>query len=374
MSRTRYEWTLLDWAIWAAGAVPVPLYETSSAEQVALDPHRRRRVPAVRRDRRRTPPSSTRSAPTLPDAARGAGRSTTARVDALATEGARRGRRRDRPPPRPRGPGRRRDDHLHLGHHRPPEGRDADAPATSTSLTVNAVEGPARGGRDARARAPCCSCRWRTCSRASSRCSSIAARCDHRAHAGHQGPAAGPRRRSGRRSSSPSPACSRRSTTRASRRPSRAARGRSSTGPPSAAIAYSRALDTPSGPSLALRLQHKVADVLVLSKLRAALGGQVGVGDLGRRARSVSGSGHFYRGVGLKVLEGYGLTETTAPATVNLPDRTKIGTVGPPLPGTAVRIAAGRRDRDPGPPRVRRLPPEPGRDRRGVRRRLVPHR
>jgi len=104
------------------------------------------------------------------------------------------------------------------------------------------------------------------------------------------------------------------------------------------AIVYSRALDQPGGPSLWLRLQHKVADVLVLHKLRAALGGQAewaisGGAPLGERL------GHFYRGVGLKVLEGYGLTETSAPACVNLPDATKIGTVGPPLPGTAIRIA-----------------------------------
>ncbi len=104
------------------------------------------------------------------------------------------------------------------------------------------------------------------------------------------------------------------------------------------AIVYSRALDQPGGPSLWLRLQHKVADVLVLHKLRAALGGQAewaisGGAPLGERL------GHFYRGVGLKVLEGYGLTETSAPACVNLPDATKIGTVGPPLPGTGIRIA-----------------------------------
>ncbi len=103
------------------------------------------------------------------------------------------------------------------------------------------------------------------------------------------------------------------------------------------AIVYSRALDMPGGPSPWLRLQHKVADVLVLHRLRAALGGQAewaisGGAPLGERL------GHFYRGVGLKVLEGYGLTETTAPATVNLPDATKIGSVGPPLPGTAIRI------------------------------------
>jgi long-chain acyl-CoA synthetase len=104
-------------------------------------------------------------------------------------------------------------------------------------------------------------------------------------------------------------------------------------------IVYSRALDTPRGPSPWLRLQHKVADVLVLHKLRAALGGQAtwaisGGAPLGERL------GHFYRGLGLHVLEGYGLTETTAPATVNRPEKTKIGTVGLPLPGTSVRIAA----------------------------------
>ena len=105
-------------------------------------------------------------------------------------------------------------------------------------------------------------------------------------------------------------------------------------------IVYSRALDTPRGPSPWLRLQHKVADVLVLHRLRNALGGQArwaisGGAPLGERL------GHFYRGLGLNVLEGYGLTETTAPATVNRPGRgTKIGTVGLPLPGSGVRIAA----------------------------------
>ncbi len=103
------------------------------------------------------------------------------------------------------------------------------------------------------------------------------------------------------------------------------------------AISYSRALDT-GGPGPWLRLQHRVADALVLRKMRAALGGRVhwaisGGAPLGERL------GHFYRGLGLTVLEGYGLTETTAPLTVNVPERAKIGTVGPPLPGTGIRIA-----------------------------------
>ena len=103
------------------------------------------------------------------------------------------------------------------------------------------------------------------------------------------------------------------------------------------ATSWSQALDD-GGPGFGLRLQHAVFDKLVYGKLRAAMGGEVryavsGGGPLGTRL------GHFYRGIGVLILEGYGLTETTAPATVNTPDKVKIGTVGPPLPGTSVRIA-----------------------------------
>src|ERR1039457_6800693 len=91
------------------------------------------------------------------------------------------------------------------------------------------------------------------------------------------------------------------------------------------AIAYSRAMDTPGRPTLAVRAQHALLDRLVYSKLRAALGG--------RAQYAVSG------GAGVPVLQGYGLTETTAAATINRPDRNKIGTVGQPLPGVAVKIA-----------------------------------
>lgn len=104
------------------------------------------------------------------------------------------------------------------------------------------------------------------------------------------------------------------------------------------AIAYSKALDTPSGPSLVQKLRHKLFDVLVYKKLRAAMGGQVkyavsGGAPLGARL------GHFYRAIGLIVLEGYGLTETTAPAMIGRPDSLKIGKVGRVLPGTGIKIA-----------------------------------
>ena len=104
------------------------------------------------------------------------------------------------------------------------------------------------------------------------------------------------------------------------------------------AIAWSTALDSPKGPSFGLNLKHKVFDALVYKKLRAAMGGRVkyaisGGGPLGARL------GHFYRAIGLIVLEGYGLTETTAPVTIGRPGNVKIGKVGFALPGCAVKIA-----------------------------------
>lgn len=103
------------------------------------------------------------------------------------------------------------------------------------------------------------------------------------------------------------------------------------------AIDYSRALDT-GGPSLVLRAKHLVFDKLVYGKLRAALGGRVqyavsGGAPLGERL------GHFFRGIGVTILEGYGLTETTGATTVNRPDRLRVGSVGAPIPGASVRIA-----------------------------------
>lgn len=103
------------------------------------------------------------------------------------------------------------------------------------------------------------------------------------------------------------------------------------------AIEFSRA--TQDGKvGLSLKLRHLVFDKLVYVKLRNAMGGNVrhavsGGGPLGERL------GHFFQGIGLQILEGYGLTETTAPITVNRPEHIRIGTVGAPLPGNAVKIA-----------------------------------
>lgn len=103
------------------------------------------------------------------------------------------------------------------------------------------------------------------------------------------------------------------------------------------AIGWSRAQDT-GGAGLALRAQHALFDRLVYSKLRAALGGRC-LGAISGGAPLGDRLGHFFRGAGVTVFEGYGLTETTAAASVNHDRALRIGTVGRPLPGVGFRIA-----------------------------------
>jgi long-chain acyl-CoA synthetase len=103
------------------------------------------------------------------------------------------------------------------------------------------------------------------------------------------------------------------------------------------AIAYSEATEKGSA-SLPLKAQHMIFDKIVYSRLRAALGGNCvaavsGGAPLGARL------GHFFRGIGVTIYEGYGLTETTAGVTVNRPNAIKVGTVGRPIGGTTARVA-----------------------------------
>jgi long-chain acyl-CoA synthetase len=103
------------------------------------------------------------------------------------------------------------------------------------------------------------------------------------------------------------------------------------------AVAYSRSLAA-GGPGVGLRVRRRLFDLLVYRKLRAAMGGRVRYtvsagAPLGERL------GHFLHGAGITVLEGYGLTETTAGVTLNLPSALRVGSVGRPLPGSRVRIA-----------------------------------
>ncbi|MEO5779351.1 long-chain fatty acid--CoA ligase [Arthrobacter sp. PAMC25284] len=109
-----------------------------------------------------------------------------------------------------------------------------------------------------------------------------------------------------------------------------------------AAVSYSQALDAAArgagaGPGLMLRARHAAFARVVYPKLQQAFGGHL--------RYTVSGASplrlheaHFFRGAGIPVLEGYGLTETTAPCTANTPALTKVGTVGIPIPGTTIRV------------------------------------
>ncbi|MGW6578373.1 AMP-dependent synthetase/ligase [Streptomyces globisporus] len=90
---------------------------------------------------------------------------------------------------------------------------------------------------------------------------------------------------------------------------------------------------------LPLVVRHAVADRLVYGKIRAAFGGNLR-GSVSGSAALAPDIGYFFAGAGVHILEGYGLTETSAACTVNPADDYRVGTVGRPLPGTEVRIAA----------------------------------
>ena len=183
LSRTRYEWTLFDYAIVAAGAATVPIYETSSAEQVALDPR-----PTPARSRSSWRPTSTRRSSRalrrpadsrVADRARGrTGRarwsgSTARGADVPADGGAR----------APHGGARRRPRHadLHLRHHRPAQGLRADPPQHRQTEVRTVATMLSRAARPWAARC-CCSCRSRTCSARSIQCGGLDTRTVHRAH------------------------------------------------------------------------------------------------------------------------------------------------------------------------------------------------
>jgi long-chain acyl-CoA synthetase len=338
MSRTRYEWTLLDFAIWAAGGITVPIYETSSAEQaewilsdsgaraviVETEAHRAEidaavnRLPEVRHVWQIEGPSNGGAAAAVDE------------LTALGTE---------------------IDDHE--VHKRRRETRASD---TATVIYTSGTTGKPKG----------CELTHRNLL-AESRASldafprlmqpgnsmlmflpmahvlarAISVVCVYaRITLGHTGDVQ--ELASDLGSFRPTfvlavPRVFEKVYNTAKQKAHADGKGRIFDAAESVAVAYSQAHDA-DGPGLSLRLQHFLFDKLVYGKLRAALGGRCiaavsGGAPLGDRLA------HFFRGVGVPVLEGYGLTETTAAISVNVENAFKIGTVGRPVAGTSVRIA-----------------------------------
>ncbi|GAB96933.1 long-chain acyl-CoA synthetase [Kineosphaera limosa] len=331
MSRTRFEWTLCDFAIWTAGAVPVPVYETSSAEQVSwilsdceavaiiteLEPHTQR-VASVRDDlpalkhvwqidaghlEELAEAGAEVDEATLRERANVATRDDIATI--IYTSGT---------TGRPKGCELRHGNFLDLSENTKLAVGDVVAPGSSTILFLPLAHVLAR-------------------------LIEVLAFYS-RARIGHSPDITN--LMDDLQSFRPTfllcvPRVFEKIYNATDQRLAAEGKGRLFRLAAKTAISYSRALDE-GGASLLLRAQHKLFDIIVFSKLRAVMGGQVryavcGGAPLGPRL------GHFFRGVGINVLEGYGLTETTAPTNVCVPGHIRIGTVGQPLPGVGIRIA-----------------------------------
>jgi len=333
MSRTRYEWTLLDWASWAAGAVPVPLYETSSAEQVQwiLSDADVRLLVTETAAHAATVAEVRDQAPTLDDVlVLGSGAIATLVAEGASVDDAEIVRRRGLA---------NLADVATIIYTSGTTGRPKGAELTHEnfySLTVNAVKAVPEvfgepGGR---------TLLFMPLAHVFARFIGVLVVAGGTV-LGHTADTKTLVEDLG--TFKPTYVLS---VPRVFEKVYNSAEQKAAAGGKlkifhwavATAIAYSRALDDPKGPGLALRLRHKVADALVYKKLRQALGGRAkfavsGGAPLGERL------GHFYRGIGVRILEGYGLTETTAPTSVNRPSNTRIGTVGTQLPGCGVRIA-----------------------------------
>jgi long-chain acyl-CoA synthetase len=346
LSRTRYEWTVVDYALWAAGAVPVPVYETSSAEQVewilndsgalAIVVETAARLEAIGEVLRRLP-AVRRTWLIEPDAAAPS-------LDALVAEGAGVGEADLTQRRVSSGSG----DFATIIYTSGTTGRPKGCEITHGNLLANArnaVRGPLsvifdQPGASTLLFLPLAHSFARMIEVGAVEAGAVLG---HIPDAGTLLPDLA--------TFQPTfilavPRVFEKVYNGAEQRASESGvRGAIFHAAARTATAWSRSLGTAdapspgaaSGPGPVLRIQHAVYDRLVYRKLRAAIGG---------RARySVSGGaalgerlGHFFRGAGITVIEGYGLTETTAAATVNRPGRNKIGTVGQPLPGVAARI------------------------------------
>jgi long-chain acyl-CoA synthetase len=337
MSRTRYEWTLIDYALWTAGAVTVPVYETSSAEQAEwiLSDSGARAVFAET-DAHAATIGGARGR--LPGLDRGVWK--IADLDALAAAGG--GTSRDELAARRASRGAA--DLATIIYTSGTTGRPKGCELTHANLLAdvrNAVAGPLAGVFEV---AGASTLLFLPLAHSFARIIQVGC-LESGAILGHW-PDTGTLA-DGLPEFRPTfllavPRVFEKVFNGAQQQAAKsAAKARIFAAAVDTAVAWSQAEGDGSAPAArgaGLRARHALYDRLVYAKLRAAVGGQVryavsGGAPLGDRLN------HFFRGAGLPVLEGYGLTETSAAAAVNRPGRHRIGTVGMPLPGVSARIA-----------------------------------
>jgi long-chain acyl-CoA synthetase len=335
MSRTRYEWTVVDYAIWSVGAVTVPVYETSSAEQIEwiLSDSGARAAFVETDDHAERVESVRSSAPELGEVWKFEGddldrlRESGAEVDDATLE-----KRRTAV---------KVDDLATLIYTSGTTGRPKGCELTHRNflfIALQALEGPAKQVLQGKENPS--TLLFLPLAHVFARFVQVMT-IEAKAVLGHF-PTTGPELIEQFAVFRPTfllavPRVFEKVFTKAEQKATAEGKGKIFNAAADTAIAYSQALDTGRVP-LGLKLKHALFAKLVYGKLLAALGGNA---DYAVSGGSALGSrlGHFFRGIGFTIIEGYGLTETTAPTAVNSPEFNKIGTVGQPLPGTTVRIA-----------------------------------
>jgi long-chain acyl-CoA synthetase len=335
MSRTRYEWTVVDYAIWSIGAVTVPVYETSSAEQIEwiLSDSGARAAFVETDDHAERVESVRSSAPELGEVWKFEGddldrlRESGAEVDDATLE-----KRRTAV---------KVDDLATLIYTSGTTGRPKGCELSHRNflfIALQALEGPAKQVLQGKENPS--TLLFLPLAHVFARFVQVMT-IEAKAVLGHF-PTTGPELIEQFAVFRPTfllavPRVFEKVFTKAEQKATAEGKGKIFNAAADTAIAYSQALDTGRVP-LGLKLKHALFAKLVYGKLLAALGGNA---DYAVSGGSALGSrlGHFFRGIGFTIIEGYGLTETTAPTAVNSPAFNKIGTVGQPLPGTTVRIA-----------------------------------
>ncbi|MDE3724256.1 AMP-dependent synthetase/ligase [Nocardiopsis sp. N85] len=333
LSRTRYEWTVIDYAIWSIGAVTVPIYETSSAEQIEwiLSDSSAKAIFVESAAHAERVESIREKTPELKEIWRFEGPEFTALREAGAEVTDLEERRTAA----------KADDTATLIYTSGTTGRPKGCVLTHRNflfIAHSALEGPAK--QVLRGKENPSTLLFLPLAHVFARFVQVMV-IEAKATIGHY-PSTGPDLIEQFSVFKPTfllavPRVFEKVYTKAEQKATAAGKGKIFAAAADTAIAYSQALATGRIP-LTLKLKHALFGKLVYGKLLAALGGNADYAVSGGSALGAR-LGHFFRGIGFTIIEGYGLTESTAPTSVNSPEFNKIGSVGQPMPGTTIRIA-----------------------------------